>query len=405
MPSAMLLYNIMERKVDVMFSEDSEDDVKQPKAATRKANSISAAVGKEPALTENSSESEVIRAFNWYNYSCDANDAKKYVVTYLMKNFSKSASSVQKTFGHINAYEVGSVGWMCKQILNGNKLPEYYERRRKDRLLELISIAQTRAKKEETDSRQQQTKVSPRKVYNQTARFLIAEIDSHLDTLDAPYSSETEKEILDVIKAQNPSPIALEEIRSYYASYRDEVTTFLSTSKKNMEEQLLEHYSKVPVRKLKNLSKFFDVLFEHVTSAVLIKKRMRKPRAKKTKTSAQLTKKLKFKDYDDKYKIKSIQPTDVVGSLQLWVFNTKTRKLGVYHADDTSALSVKGSTIIGYNKTSSVQKTLRKPEDIILQVASGSKVQLRHVMSGIKAKASPLNGRINSETILLRSTK
>lgn len=387
-----------------MFSEDIEEN-KSTTKQTRRSNSISAAIGKEPVLTENSSESEVIRAFSWYNYSCDANDAKKYVVTYLMKNFSKSASSVQKTFGYINAYEVGSVGWMCKQILNGNKLPEYYERRRKDRLLELISIATTRAKKDETDSPQQKTKASPRKVYNQTARFLIAEIESHLDTLGAPYSSETEKEILDVIKAQNPSPIALEEIRSYYASYRDEVITFLSTSKKSMEEQLLEYYSKVPMRKLKNLSKFFDVLFEHITSAVLIKKRMRKPRAKKVKTSAQITKKLKFKNFDDKYKIKSIQPSDIVGCLQLWVFNTKTRKLGVYHADDTTSLSVKGSTIIGFNKTSSIQKTLRKPEDIILQIASGSKVQLRHVMSGIKAKSLPLNGRINSETILLRSTK
>jgi hypothetical protein len=156
---------------------------------------------------------------------------------------------------------------------------------------------------------------------------------------------------------------------------------------------------------LKKLSKFFDTLFDHLTSALLIKKRMRKPRTKKVKTSTQLTKKLKYKDYDDKYKVKSVQPTDVVGCLQLWVFNTKTRKLGVYHADDTNALSVKGSTIVGYNKASSIQKTLRKPEDIILQIASGSKVQLRHVMSGIKAKASPLNGRINSETILLRSAK
>lgn len=373
--------------------------------STRRVNSIAAAIGKEPVLTETSSDVDVIKAFNWYNYSCDNNDAKKYVVTYMAKNFTKSASSLQRLFGYINAHEVGAVGWMCKQVLNGNKLPEYYERRRKDRLSELIGLAMTREKKEKTDSQQQQTKASPKKVYNQTARFLIAEIDSHLDTLSAPYSADTEKEIFEFVKAQNPSPIALEEIRAYYEPYREEVTTFLSASKKEMEEQFLEYYTKVPMRKLKNLSKFFDALFEHIASAVMIKKRMRKPRAKKVKTSSQLVKKLKFKDYDDKYKIKSIQPTEVVGCLQLWVFNTKTRKLGVYHADDTQPLSIKGSSVIGYNKTTSVQKTLRKPEDFLMQIASGNKVQLRHVMSGIKAKPSPLNGRINSETILLRSAK
>lgn len=393
-------------KVEKMFADNDDNNTAVvSKKAQRKSNSISAAIGKEPVLTETSNESEVIRAFNWYNYSCDGNDAKKYVVSYLTKQFPKSATAIQKRFVHISPHEIGAVGWMAKQRLNGNTLPSYYMNRLRERLFELISIAEKRDESDKSSSVQQAKYVPSRKVYNTTARQLIAEIDSHLDTLDAPYSTEAEKEIVGIIKAQNPSPIALEEIRRYYEPYRAEVVEFLSTSKKKLEEQFLEHYSKVPTRKLKNLSKFFDTLFDHLTSALLIKKRMRKPRTKKVKTSTQLTKKLKYKDYDDKYKVKSVQPTDVVGCLQLWVFNTKTRKLGVYHADDTNALSVKGSTIVGYNKASSIQKTLRKPEDIILQIASGSKVQLRHVMSGIKAKASPLNGRINSETILLRSAK
>lgn len=396
-------------KVEKMFTDNSDDDnvTVSSKKAQRKSNSISAAIGKEPVLTENSSESEVVRAFNWYNYSCDGNDAKKYVISYLVKQFPKSAATIQKRFtAHINSHEIGAVGWMAKQRLNGNTLPAYYTSRLRERLVELIGIAEKREENTKNNDAQQTKHVPTKKIYNSTARLLIAEIDSHLDTLEGVYSSDTEKEIVDTIKAQNPSPIALDEIREYYEQYRAEVVEFLSaTKKKQIEEQLLEHYSKVSSRKLKNLSKFFDTLFELITQTKLIKKRMRKPRAKKIKTSSQLTKKLKYKDYDDKYKIKSIQPTDVVGCLQLWVFNTKTRKLGVYHADDTNSLSVKGSTIIGYNKNSSVQKTLRKPEDVILQVASGSKVQLRHVMSGIKAKASPLNGRINSETILLRSAK
>ncbi len=388
-----------------MIAEIS-DDAGRKSSNTRKTNAISAAVGKEPVLSESSSESEVIRAFNWYNYSCDNHDAKKYVTSYLLKKHPKAGVPIQKSLAFIQPYEIGSVGWLAKQVLNGNKLPEYYASRLNERLSEILSLAKTRQDREaKTDSKA--PTVAPRRNMTAAASFLISEIEGYIDTLDSSEEEDRTK-LFDILKSQNPSPISLQEIRTYYEKYKEEINCFLSLKKKTLaqaDEQLVEYYGKVSVGKLKKLSKFFDELFEHVEQTKLIKKRMRKPRAKKVKTSTQLTKKLKYKDYDDKYKIKSIQPTDIVGCLQLWVFNTKTRKLGVYHAEDTNPLSVKGSTIVGYNKTTSVQKTLRKPEDVILQIASGSKVQLRHVMSGIKAKSSPMNGRINSETILLRSAK
>ena len=52
------------------------------------------------------------------------------------------------------------------------------------------------------------------------------------------------------------------------------------------------------------------------------------------------------------------------------MFNIKTRKIGKYVATNIdpkgmqrqgSGLSVKGTSIIGYNETESIQKTLRKP--------------------------------------------
>ena len=64
-----------------------------------------------------------------------------------------------------------------------------------------------------------------------------------------------------------------------------------------------------------------------------------------------------------------VYPTQIVGANELWVFNIKTRKIGKYVASNIdpkgmqrqgSGLSVKGTTIIGYNETESIQKTLRK---------------------------------------------
>lgn len=114
---------------------------------------------------------------------------------------------------------------------------------------------------------------------------------------------------------------------------------------------------------------------------------------------------MKYKQSDDTYKVTSIPPSEAVNTLQLWVFNTKTRKLGVYNAADTSPLSVKGTSIQGYNATTSVQKTLRKPEKVLADILGGNKIYLRKAMDEINAKSLPLNGRINADTILLRSIK
>jgi hypothetical protein len=91
--------------------------------------------------------------------------------------------------------------------------------------------------------------------------------------------------------------------------------------------------------------------------------------------------------------------------MQLWVYNIKTRKLGVYHADDAGGFSVKGSSITNFTEAKSIQKKLRKPEVILSEIASGGKVFLRNVIESVRAVESKLSGRINSDTILLRVIK
>ncbi len=131
----------------------------------------------------------------------------------------------------------------------------------------------------------------------------------------------------------------------------------------------------------------------------------RKPRQRKQKSPEQLVSKLKYLDKHEELKLESVTPKDIIGALQLWVYNTKSRKLGCYNAEDASGLSVKGSTIINFNEIKSTQKKLRKPEVTLPEVLKGGKVYLRTALDEIKAVASTLNGRLNTDTILLRITK
>jgi hypothetical protein len=101
----------------------------------------------------------------------------------------------------------------------------------------------------------------------------------------------------------------------------------------------------------------------------------------------------------------SVKTIDIIGCMALWVYNTKTRKLGVYHAEDAGGLSVKGSSILNFVESKSIQKKLRKPETMLPEVLNGGKVFLRNVMDSIRAVDSKLTGRINKDTILLKVVK
>jgi hypothetical protein len=71
-------------------------------------------------------------------------------------------------------------------------------------------------------------------------------------------------------------------------------------------------------------------------------------------------------------------------------------------AAEYQTLSVKGTTIIGFNENTSVCKTLRKPEEKLKEFKAAGKVQLRKFLEDINATDTKMNGRINEETILLK---
>ena len=113
--------------------------------------------------------------------------------------------------------------------------------------------------------------------------------------------------------------------------------------------------------------------------------------------------KLKYAKEDKGLKIISVNPVDILGAKELWIYNTKTRKLGQYVADSLQGpLNIKGTTITGYDTAKSVTKTLRKPEEKLKEFAKSSKIELRKFMAGIKATETLLNGRINADIVLLK---
>jgi hypothetical protein len=134
-------------------------------------------------------------------------------------------------------------------------------------------------------------------------------------------------------------------------------------------------------------------------------KAIRKPRKKKIKPPSVLVSKLKYRPEWLELGVTSIDPKGIIGASQLWVINAKTRNMSVYHALDRGGLSVRGSTITGYEEATSITKKVRKPEVVLPSVLTLAKVPLRQVMKDLTTTESKANGRINADMLLLRVVK
>lgn len=176
-------------------------------------------------------------------------------------------------------------------------------------------------------------------------------------------------------------------------------------------DQLMEGYRHLSKH---NVNTYITALESIINACMLVmdvSKAKRKPRTAKPKSSDKLVARLKYCKVDDKNSIASINPREIIGATELWVFNSKTRKIGKYVAKNidpsglsrgSSGLSVKGTTIIGFDEELSIQKTLRKPELQIKEFKSTGKIGLRKFLGTIRSSESKLTGRINQDTVLLR---
>jgi hypothetical protein len=170
----------------------------------------------------------------------------------------------------------------------------------------------------------------------------------------------------------------------------------------NADEQLKEGYSHRSRKQIKNLIAFYQEIMSACDMLAQEAKVNRAPRAKKSVPAEKIVAKLKYMKTNEPLKLVSVSPTDIIGSTELWVYNTKSRKLGKYVSAEYQTLSVKGTSIINFNENLSICKTLRKPEEKLKEFKAAGKVQLRKFLDDINATDTKMNGRLNEETILLK---
>jgi hypothetical protein len=205
--------------------------------------------------------------------------------------------------------------------------------------------------------------------------------------------------VLNLLKGKGVKAAHARIIKDFYARDLSELEELASGK---ADEQLREGYSHLSKKQVKNLIAFYQEIASACDMLTQEAKVNRAPRAKKAVPAEKIVAKLKYMKTNEPLKLVSISPTDIIGSKELWIFNTKSRKIGRYVAEEYKELGVKGTTITGFDANLSVQKTVRKPEEKLKEFKAAGKVQLRKFLDEINATDTKMNGRINEETILLK---
>jgi hypothetical protein len=251
---------------------------------------------------------------------------------------------------------------------------------------------------------------TPAQVYNiqdrirEQAGQMTEEIDLAIDNwiTDADAFDPKAFKMVSLLRGKGAKAAQARYIKGFYQRGMAELHELASGE---ADDQLREAYKHQPRKNVKKLIDFYESIMAACEQIAQEAKVLKKPRAKKAKPAEELVKKLKFKTVDDKLGMVSVPAAGLIGAQGAVVYNSKTRKIGVYISKTSAGLNVKGTSIIDFTEKS-FQKTLRKP-DVQLKEFKEQNTQKRIEtwFQKIKATETMLNGRMNADIMILKVFK
>jgi hypothetical protein len=350
------------------------------------------------------------KSMKYYNYFYSTKDLKKYFVEWLRKHQGNDSEYHHLDKATIDYYAKTKDGLtpltacaIVKAHTQGMPLRDRHVEYLLATVKKVIALAEETA--EEDDLAEAKVTASKIAVKAPTIQDRMNEIALthrlHFEELeDQLFAGATvDPKAYDYLLAKNVPQAMLGKIVAFFERHRDEIVEAKTTK----DEDLKEAYSHYKAADFKRHEAFYTALLDGFTQYGQVKKATKKASVRKPPAKEKLVAKLKYLKTDTATKAVSINPVDIIGAQVLWVYNSKTRKLGKYVAEDMGgALNVKGTTITGYDELKSVSKTLRKPEQQIKEFLAAGKIDLRKFLESIKSTEVKLNGRINQDTILLK---
>jgi len=337
------------------------------------------------------------KSFFYYNYYYTQKDCKKHVVKWMQDNkYSKADVSA-----YIRSPDRSIPMTACGLIMAARQGMPFREKELtylKERLHEAINSDDLEP---EVAAEKTATPVVKAPTIQDRLNEKTAEHLAHFEGLyDEVLAGETVKpDAFNYLTANTVPQSQINKFEQLFTIRKGE----LLVAQERRDEQVEEAYKHYKAADFKRHHAFLDQLLSDLDQYRSVKKATKKARVKRAPNKEKVVSKLKYMKEEKTLKLVSINPVDIVGAQELWAYNTKTRKLYKYVADTLQGpLGVKGTSLTGFDPVKSVGKTLRKPEEKLKEFAKATKVQLRRFLEDIKATETIGNGRMNSDTVLLK---
>ena len=358
-------------------------------------------VGDEPmwtdvTITAANRRIKLMQALNWYNYNCDAKQSNEFVVQFIAKypKRKKQADALKNASGIPTTY-----GWICRMVLMGYT-PLYSELKRVIKIINSALPEEAKAKNTKKEAEVWKPNIQDR--LREMMHDCAGEIEGSIDDFVIGGCKEDTIGAFQTLKRHNVPQVQAGKMIAMFQPRVMEMEELLT----GKDAQLVEGYSNFTKAQQKALLKAYNLIIKDLESYVNTKKVTRKPRLAKPKSAEKITAKVKFKKEDQQLKVVSTQPTQIIGAGEVWVFNTKTRKLGSYVADSLHGpLGIKGTSITGFDPILSVQKTMRKPAEQVKEFMGMSKAGAKKWLKGVRSVDTKLNGRLGEDILILKAFK
>jgi hypothetical protein len=345
----------------------------------------------EPMLDQDNYNVSLTQALVWYRDNTDDKKRRKFALEYFAKlGKKKEVLAINKA----DDYDVRQLGTLCRLVGNGNVLSEEHMKTI-DNMVNHIVAKEALPKKIKEDKTVIVPVVAAPSIQDrmdEKAHDLAGEIEGAIDDFITSKATFSTKNYL--AANQVAAPIA-KRIGELFSGRIPEIKEAIAGD----DDQLVEGYSNFTKRELKKYLAFLEEIVSDCQQQVQDAKANRAPRKRKAVSPTKVVAKMKFMKEFTELKLKSCKPEDILTATELWVYNTKYRKVTVYKTDG-GTLSVKGTTILGFDVKESKTMTLRKPEEFFKGLAMGKRA-LNGAFKKLTTKPSTPNGRVNEECVLL----
>lgn len=341
------------------------------------------------------------RALNFYNYYLNTDDYFSIIEEYVKSIDRPSNKTTLKMIRKApKCIEIVSCGKLARMMNLG--MPKYHNDVdygvEVDNYLRKIS---TLVPIERNTTKTVKKKVSVYDIMQERIREgVLVRMDEMLDGWILDTTSKVFKiNVGSLLKSVNAPISSLGSVVAWINAQRDELIE--ARDKSNPDS--VEGYSYLKKPAIKKRIALLEEMLNDVEIYKSTKKAARKPRKTKEKSADKLVAKMNYLKSSPDYGVASVNPIKVVGSIKVYLFNEKYRKLTILSTTSLSGLSVKGTTIRDYDEKNSFSMKIRKPEEILPIIVSKTDRQIENVLKKLTTKKTSANGRVNDNTLILKA--